>query len=209
MNRHAIVFNELLLVLFLVLISACQEEAKNGNENLTGSFYVENDGACYEIGELFAPPDGIIDPWRLDIASYCCSNHSQQIVVAEPPVDGHCQAPYPLKFKCIHENGDRDCDAEENFCTSPQDCPPPDDSYQLCCGEGDLCPYADDPVSATGVTECCTGLEGIRFVSWLDQLRSCTQSFSMPTICVKDCGDGECTIGENFCTCPEDCEFPN
>jgi hypothetical protein len=104
-------------------------------------------------------------------------------------------------FVCLPEAGDDVCSPDENFCTSPLDCQPPDDTYPLCCREGVRC--STTPDDETGVDGCCDGLE-LRPLSLPDGQGNCLTA-PAGGICVNACGDGECTVGENRCNCAADC----
>lgn len=176
------------------LVGCTPANAPNGDVN------------CHELGVPFAPPPGITDPYKLSPLESCCSEFAQSVVVVEEPVDGGCIPAEPLQFMCLREAGDRVCDPEENSCTSPLDCPPPDDSFPLCCGEGDRCQGLGDWAAPTGVAGCCEGLEMIELGVFSAQVNDCVfVPFPDGAICVLECGDGACTIGENGCNCPEDC----
>jgi hypothetical protein len=164
------------------------------------------DEDCRELGVPYLPPAGVTDPHTLSPLEYCCSEFAQSIVVLEDLADGNCVPSDPLLFMCLREAGDRVCDAEENFCTSPLDCPPPDESFPLCCGEGDRCQGIGEWATPTGVARCCDGLEMIELGVFSEQVDDCVfVPFPDGAICVVACGDGLCTTGENACNCPADC----
>ncbi len=53
--------------------------------------------------------------------------------------------------------------------------------------------------------QCCPGLEPIS-TAHPDVNGNCPGYPPLgASTCVKDCGDGQCTLGENKCNCPEDC----
>lgn len=53
---------------------------------------------------------------------------------------------------------------------------------------------------------CCPGLEAIS-TAQPDNNGNCPEYPPLgASICVKNCGDGQCTLGENKCNCPEDCQ---
>jgi hypothetical protein len=114
---------------------------------------------------------------------------------------------------------DQDCQ-EGLLCGTP--CPP----GQVCLEElfcyNPTCPYDQDctcggtpttiPCTPEGQTmtvypgyECCPGLEAIS-PNKPDANGDCPEYPLLgASVCVKDCGDGQCTLGENKCNCPEDC----
>jgi len=55
--------------------------------------------------------------------------------------------------------------------------------------------------------ECCPGLESV-LNSWPepDSPGVCGQAMGR-FVCVLDCGDDQCTLGENECNCPSDCDL--
>ncbi len=162
--------------------------------------------SCHELGVPFVAPEGEIDPWRALETETCCGDGHQMTIVEEMSAD-ECVRLEPLQFVCTEQNGDRDCDEHENFCTSPIDCAPPEGFTGTCCQEGDFCwrsNYSELPPS--GVLGCCAGLEEVDIDSWNRNWAECIGAYSESTvICVLDCGDGDCTAGENPCNCPEDC----
>jgi len=184
---------------------------------LTGCPWSNHDGTvchkisppdkCYYFGEPFTPPHGVTDPWKLRASDYCCDVSAEQIVIARSPGENQCIMPNPLQFMCIGQNGDGSCKYGENFCTSPIDCPPPNGNYALCCEEGQLCKYSDgnNPPPPSGVTGCCPGLEMLPLDFWDEGSQSCAGLVTDIIVCVRKCGDGQCTTGENACICPQDC----
>ncbi len=55
-----------------------------------------------------------------------------------------------------------------------------------------------------GSPSCCEGLSGLS-CDKPDENGNCSTECSDTFICA-DCGDGECSDGENKCNCPRDCE---
>ncbi len=78
----------------------------------------------------------------------------------------------------------------------------------------DVCDYAFPIIVCGGEGEtvfvypgykCCSGLEAIS-PNQPDANGNCPDYPLLgASVCVKDCGDGQCTSGENKCNCPEDC----
>src|SRR5262249_23209471 len=84
--------------------------------------------SCHQNGEPFTPPAGVTDPWQLymdGLSEICCDPAAGKIVLVETPSNGACERPDTLQFACVIEAGDGSCGSDENFCTSPRDCPPP------------------------------------------------------------------------------------
>ena len=52
--------------------------------------------------------------------------------------------------------------------------------------------------------KCCNGLEQIAYCDSINVTLFAIEDGSFN--CAKDCGDGACTNGENYCNCPEDCK---
>lgn len=163
-------------------------------------------GDCHEVGVLFTAPEGVIDPWRALKTESCCGD-GRQITIAEEMTDVECVLLEPLQFVCTEQNDDRVCDENEDFCSSPIDCAPPEGFAETCCQEGDFCWRSDYfELPPSGVLGCCAGLEELELDYYDVDLHECTDMYSESTIiCVLDCGDGVCTAGENPCNCLEDC----
>ncbi|GAB4293541.1 MAG: hypothetical protein Kow0090_07900 [Myxococcota bacterium] len=59
---------------------------------------------------------------------------------------------------------------------------------------------------------CCNGLEPIEKMALVvtgkgrDAVKTCQKPAEEAYVCVRHCGDGECTKGENICNCRGDCE---
>jgi len=195
----------------LALWSCDSGDQNNGSESESNTDDADGDtyqlSGCHNIGEAFEPPDSVINPLTLNVADYCCDSTAQEIVIVEIAAYGQCVQSSPLQFSCITENGDQHCETGEDTCTSPIDCAPPNDSYPTCCGEGDKCWTAsaeENPIS--GIKGCCEGLDEIKLDYWDEDSQQCSGLMSeYDVICVKKCGDGECTAGENPCNCPVDC----
>ena len=185
-------------VLLNLSLLAC-DESENNNDNDNGD---DDTIECHELGELFIPPEGVTDPWRLDQSQYCCKGNA---TVAEEINDNQCVLLSPLQFVCVTQ--DNVCDSGESFCTYPIGCQPPEGLSDACCGEGDACWTASaDEFPISGIVGCCPGLEEVTYDFWSEGNQDCS-GFTMEygVICVLDCGDGDCTMGENPCNCPEDC----
>ena len=106
------------------------------------------------------------------------------------------------------------------MCGTP--CPPGQVCAQYMRCYNPSCPYDEDcicggtptaiPCTAEGQTmpvypgySCCPGLEAIS-PNQPDANGNCPDYPLLgASVCVKDCGDGQCTLGENKCNCPEDC----
>jgi len=80
----------------------------------------------------------------------------------------------------------------------------------------DVCDYAFPVIVCGGEGEtvfaypgyqCCSSLETIS-TAHPDDSDNCPDYIPLgANMCVKDCGDGQCTLGENKCNCPEDCHL--
>ena len=59
---------------------------------------------------------------------------------------------------------------------------------------------------------CCEGLKPIEKMEVImighgrDQKHACQKPADEAYVCVIECGDGQCTEGENICNCPDDCK---
>lgn len=200
---HTIAVVAVLLCSALIIGASCNNGRTQPSNEADATTTDGSDRGCHDVGELFPPPSGITDPWRLknDIDTYCCSEDAQSIVIATTPEGGECQRSDPMQFVCLQEAGDDVCSPEENFCTSPLDCSPPSDAYPLCCREGVQC--GTSPDDETGVDGCCNGLELVPY-SVQNNQGDCITAPS-GGLCVQNCGDGQCTLAENRCNCPQDC----
>ncbi|MBN2495322.1 MAG: hypothetical protein JXR96_12065 [Deltaproteobacteria bacterium] len=107
-------------------------------------------------------------------------------MIAEIDTTGDC-TPIPGGMVCI-DCPSGACGPGENFCNCPDDCP----FEPNCVPEGEW-QYGDGPL-------CCAGLISR---PWGEPEDDCTTSNTL-SVCVR-CPNGECGLGENVCTCPEDC----
>lgn len=159
---------------------------------------------CRALGVPFEPPAGVTDPWKLAAGDYCCDG-GNAITIAEEMTSTECTLMQPLQFVCIAVNGD--CDTGENFCLDTYACTPPNGFQEECCGEGDRCWTENEwDLPPSGIVGCCSGLDEVAYNLPLSDGDGCSgPTGEYDIICVLDCGDGECTVGENPCNCPEDC----
>lgn len=128
-------------------------------------------------------------------------------------------------FQNLYPSCGRSCSSsqqcERDFaCGTP--CPPNQVCAQYMRCYNPSCPYDNDcicggtpttiPCTPEGQTmpvypgySCCPGLEAIS-PNKPDANGNCPDHPLLgASVCVKDCGDGQCTLGENKCNCPEDC----
>ncbi len=194
MRNHLMVLVSALVVATGLFLFACEDPDDTDTDNSV---------ECHELGVPFEAPEGVTRPAQLDPDVYCCDNGG--LTIYEEVVDGQCVAVEPSQFVCITRDGS--CDNGETFCTYPIVCEPSEDLTEPCCGEGDECWSKDaDGYPPSGVKGCCSGLEEIRLVGWVASEEECEPiSTETDIICVRDCGDGDCTAGESYCGCPEDC----
>jgi hypothetical protein len=72
---------------------------------------------------------------------------------------------------------------------------------------GGPCLPEGTPTNVGAATPCCAGLEALPTAMTLPD-GTCLPARCLDClICVKGCGDGQCTTGEDSCSCPADCEF--
>ena len=128
---------------------------------------------------------------------YKCCSGLEAISTAHPDGNGNCPDYIPLGASmCVKDCGDGQCTLGENKCNCPEDCKP----TTSCVEEGGV------GIEANGDL-CCPGLESIGNAR-PEPRNPDLCSFAMGRfVCVKDCGDGQCTLGENKCNCPEDCHL--
>lgn len=80
----------------------------------------------------------------------------------------------------------------------------PEDEGQICLheGEGDS---SFDRIEQT--TPCCPGLVRVRGYERTSMaIGQCLRSKGGRQTCTQ-CGNGQCGVGENFCSCPQDCKI--
>ena len=76
-----------------------------------------------------------------------------------------------------------------------------------CAPEGPIA-TATGAGNAGPAAECCAGLTRVgTFKGSILRLDQCQPADDGRAFCVR-CGDGKCGVGENFCTCKADCEWP-
>ncbi len=194
MRNHLMVLVSALVVATGLFLFACEDPDDTDTDNSV---------ECHELGVPFEPPEGVTRTGELDSSVYCCDHGS--LGIAEEMTSDECVALDPLQFVCTTLDGV--CNNGENFCTEPIDCEPPAGFSETCCGEGDICWSAEaDGYPLSGVKGCCPGLEELRIIGWDVEAEECAPlSTETDIVCVRDCGDGECTEGESYCGCPEDC----
>jgi len=125
---------------------------------------------------------------------YKCCPGLEPISTAHPDGNGNCPDYIPLGASmCVKDCGDGQCTLGENKCNCAEDCGP-----TSCIKEGEVGVEANNDF-------CCSGLESIGNAQpEPENLGLCRLAMGR-FVCVKDCGDGQCTLGENKCNCPEDC----
>jgi|GEM_PF-3369674 len=128
----------------------------------------------------------------------CCSKNAGIKPSAVSVVD-MCIAPTDGSIGTCIDNwwltcGNGTCNAGEDRCNCPKDCPVTSSSSAVCITEGNI--------TASGKT-CCSGLNALPNLSPYSN-GTCPDT-TVATVCVRQCGDGSCTKGENFCNCPKDC----
>ena len=115
-------------------------------------------------------------------------NDCSGLVCGTPCPEGQVCAQY---LRCYNANCpyDDDCNCFDVVPITPSPVP--------CGQEGEVIPVYPG-------YQCCPGLEAIS-PNKPDANGNCPYPLLGASICVKDCGDGQCTLGENKCNCPEDC----
>jgi|GEM_PF-2221192 len=110
--------------------------------------------------------------------------------------NGSCIGRNDGSFYCSALCGNGHCEGVENKCNCPQDCPVTSSSASsvTCITEGNF--------TASGKA-CCAGLNALPNLS--PYSNGTCPDVTVATVCVRRCGDGSCTTGENKCNCPEDC----
>jgi hypothetical protein len=170
------------------------ENRCNCPEDCTGSGHDAGPN-CHEEGVPFeAPADvraaGAEIPLDLQ-ATYCCQYNQSLLWVRSGPA---CDAAL-TQVMCLSHCPNLQCETGETPCTCPWDCATADEG---CFSEG--MEYSPLLHHAT----CCPGLEPIGC-----DLQGSDGECGSPAMdcyrCVRHCGDGQCTTGENPCNCPADC----
>jgi hypothetical protein len=144
------------------------------------------DGEC-GIGETFCSCPQDCDQECVTLGgvmigeSGCCEGNPY--VTALPLSDD----PGCALYVCT-ECGTGTCDYGERADTCPQDC------AIDCVDEGGI-PGADE--------ECCPGLAVLNS-NYIPDGGQCQGAWCYEPVCAS-CGDGNCGIGENYCSCPDDC----
>ncbi len=143
------------------------------------------DGEC-GIGESFCscPEDcqgDCVQAGGVMVADQgCCDGNP---LVTALPLDGQgCSL-----YVCT-ECGNGSCDYGERAETCPADC-------SLDCVQEGFVPGVEE--------KCCDGLS-ILNSNFAPGAGSCSGAWCWYPVCA-NCGDGSCGIGENYCSCPEDC----
>jgi hypothetical protein len=103
----------------------------------------------------------------------------------------------PMSAPCEHRDNSYD------RCPGDVDAGYPDGGHPdagQCIGEGESINRTGDP----NPPPCCPGLEPIPLMAF-DPAGGCAVPSCDCVVCVKKCGDMQCTTGENPCNCPQDC----
>jgi hypothetical protein len=151
--------------------------------------------SCHQEGEVFAATPDILDagpvlPPALQ-QTYCCGYNQGLFWVLSGAA---CDSPR-TEVVCSSRCKNLQCEAGETPCTCPWDCATADAG---CFSEGEE--YSHLLHHGT----CCPGLEPTS-CDLLGSNGECGAPATDCNRCIRHCGDGVCTTGENRCNCPADC----